>query len=71
MLGITHRGVKMPNIQLKSLVLKLFYAVFKIQGGSIDPLDPPPGPAEWGGLPGLVPVVFETIFISFQGKKKF
>ena len=41
MLGITHRGVKMPNIQLESSILIFFLKFSKILGGSIDPSDPP------------------------------
>ena len=35
MLGITHRGVKMPNIQIKSLIFTSFMIFSKILGGSI------------------------------------
>ena len=38
MLGITHRGVKMTNIQLKRSILNSFMIFSKILGGSIDPL---------------------------------
>ena len=41
MLGITHRGVKMPNIQLQSSIFTSFMIFSKILGGSIDPPDPP------------------------------
>ena len=39
-LGITHRGVKMPNIQLKSSVFGYFMLFCKTLGGSIDLPDP-------------------------------
>ena len=41
MLGITHRGIKMPNIQLKISIFTSFMIFSKILGGSIDPPDPP------------------------------
>ena len=40
MLGITNRGVKMPNIQLNSSIFSSFMIFTKILGGSIDPLTP-------------------------------
>ena len=41
MLRITHRGVKMPNIQLKSSIFNSFMIFSEILGGSIAPPDPP------------------------------